>query len=346
MVDPRRDVERLARGVTAGDRLELARAITLVESERAKDRALAESLVEAVLPRGGESLRVAVSGAPGVGKSTLIDVLGRAAVDAGRTLAVLAVDPSSHVTGGSVLGDKTRMQKLAASPQSFIRPSPSGGVLGGVARRTREVIALCEAAGFDTVLVETVGVGQSEHEAAGLVDVFVLVVAPGLGDELQGMKRGILEVADVVAVNKADGVDRERAEQAALVLSNALGLFTRSMGTGTGAGAGTGAEKGARASTVPVVTLSALEERGVTELWSTVEACAAEAKTRGTFAARRAAGRLAWFRSELERTLRERWLASPGVAEKLADLEALVRSGSVAPGRAVRELFEAERAEG
>jgi LAO/AO transport system kinase len=327
MADPRRDVDRLAAGVLAGDRLELARAITLVESERAEDRELAERLVETVLPRAGESLRIAVSGAPGVGKSTLIDALGRVVLDAGGALAVLAVDPSSQVTGGSVLGDKTRMHKLAASGRSFIRPSPSGGVLGGVARRTREVITLCEAAGFDTVLVETVGVGQSEHEASGLVDVFVLVVAPGAGDELQGMKRGIVEVADVVAVNKADGVDRERAEQAAVMLSNALGLFSRTAG----------------ARVTPVVTLSALEERGVAELWSAVRGSAAEAAASGAFAARRARGRLAWFRGELERALRERWLASPDTVEKLAELETLVAAGTVAPSRAVRELLDSAR---
>jgi LAO/AO transport system kinase len=320
MPDARRDVERLARGVVAGDRLELARAITLVESERTDDRELAERLLEAVLPRAGSSLRVAVSGAPGVGKSTLVDVLGRHVVDAGRSLAVLAVDPSSRVTGGSVLGDKTRMSRLAASPQSFIRPTPSGGVLGGVARRTRETIALCEAAGFDRVLVETVGVGQSEHDASGLVDVFVLLVAPGAGDELQGMKRGILEIADVIAVNKADGVDRERAEQAAVTLGGALGLFSRGE------------------SATPVLTLSALEERGVADLWSAVETFAVNAKERGTFAARRARDRLAWFREELERSLRARWFSAPGIVEKLAELERGVEAGSLAPSGAVRAL--------
>jgi LAO/AO transport system kinase len=328
MPDARRDVEALAAGIASGDRLALARAITLVESDLVGDRELAETLVEAALPRASDSLRVAVSGAPGVGKSTLIDALGRHIVGGGRSLAVLAVDPSSRVTGGSVLGDKTRMSRLAASPRSFIRPSPSGGVLGGVTRRTREVIALCEAASFDTIVVETVGVGQSEYEAANLVDAFVLLVAPGSGDELQGMKRGIVEVADVVAVNKADGQDRERAEQAAVGLSNALGLFSRSAG--------------ARAT--PVVTLSALEERGVQELWSAVEVTVADAKARGAYAVRRARDRLTWFRSELERALRERLLASHSLAARLADLERLVEAGGVAPSRAVRELFDSQRA--
>ena len=320
MADARHDVDGLAAGVAAGDRLALARAITLVESERSGDRELGEKLVEVLLPRAGASLRVALSGAPGVGKSTLIDALGRIVVERGDSVAVLAVDPSSHLTGGSVLGDKTRMGRLAASDKSFIRPSPSGGVLGGIARRTREVVTLCEAAGFGTILVETVGVGQSEHEAAGLVDVFVVLVAPGAGDELQGMKRGILEVADVLAVNKADGVDRERAEQARLVLSNALGLFSRPAGT----------------TPTPVLALSALEERGVAELWSAVETTVADAKARGMFEARRKSDRLAWFRSELEHALRARWLGAPGLDTKLAEVERLVAAGSIAPSSAAR----------
>jgi LAO/AO transport system kinase len=322
MTEARRDLARLSAGVVSGDRLELGRAITLVESDRPADRDLAEALVESLLPRAGNSLRVAVTGAPGVGKSTLVDVLGRHVIAQGRTVAVLAVDPSSQRTGGSVLGDKTRMQKLAASTASFIRPSPSGGIAGGVARRTREAITLCEAAGFSTVIVETVGVGQSEQKAASLVDSCVLLVAPGAGDELQGMKRGILEVADVVAVNKADGLDRERAEQAQLTLSNALGLFSGAAG----------------ARQTPVLTLSALEERGVAELWSAVEASVAEARASGGFAARRASDRLAWFREEVERTLHERFLAEAGRAQKLAELEREVEGGSLAPSSAARTL--------
>jgi LAO/AO transport system kinase len=323
MTEAHRDLGRLSAGVVSGDRLELSRAITLVESDRAADRELAEALVESLLSRAGASLRVAVTGAPGVGKSTLIDALGRHVIERGGTVAVLAVDPSSQRTGGSVLGDKTRMGRLAASTASFIRPSPSGGVLGGVARRTREVMTLCAAAGFSTVIVETVGVGQSEQKAAGLVDAFVLLVAPGAGDELQGMKRGILEVADAVAVNKADGADRERAEQAALSLSNALGLFSRAAG----------------ARPTPVLTLSALEERGIAELWAAVEASVAEAKARGVFQARRASDRIAWFREEVERTLRERFLAGAGLAEKLAELERQVEAGALAPSHAARDAL-------
>ena len=320
MTEARLDLARLVAGVAAGDRLELGRAITLVESNLPADRAVAEELVEALLPRAGTALRVAVSGAPGVGKSTLIDALGRHVIERGGTVAVLAVDPSSHRTGGSVLGDKTRMGRLAASTASFIRPSPSGGVLGGVARRTREVMTLCAAAGFSTVIVETVGVGQSEVQAASLVDAFVLLVAPGAGDELQGMKRGILEAADVVAVNKADGLDRERAEEAALSLANALGLFSRAAG----------------ARPTPVLTLSALEERGVVELWSAVEAFVVEAKASGAFSARRARDRLAWFREEIERALHERFLDAAERGEMLAELERQVETGSLAPSHAAR----------
>jgi LAO/AO transport system kinase len=323
MADPRGDLERLVAGIAAGERLALARAITLVESELAADQDLGGRLIDAVLPRSEAALRVAVSGAPGVGKSTLIDVLGRHIIDRGGSVAVLAVDPSSQLTGGSVLGDKTRMGRLAASTKSFIRPSPSGGVYGGIARRTREVATLCAAAGFSTVVVETVGVGQSEHQAWGMVDVFVLLVAPGAGDELQGMKRGILEVADVVAVNKADGLDRERAEQAAVGLTNALGLFSRT----------------AVASPTPVVTLSALEERGVAELWSVVQAVVTGAKAGSAFTLRRARDRLAWFHEELERGLRRRWLGTPETASKLTDLERLVEQGAIAPSRAARDLL-------
>jgi LAO/AO transport system kinase len=323
MAEAQDELDRLVAGVSSGERLALARAITLVESGLDADRELAGRLVDALLPHSEAALRVAVSGAPGVGKSTLIDALGRHVIDRSGSVAVLAVDPSSHRTGGSVLGDKTRMGRLSASTKSFIRPSPSGGLYGGIARRTREAATLCAAAGFSTVLVETVGVGQSEHQAWGMVDVFVLLVAPGAGDELQGMKRGTLEVADVVAVNKADGPDRERAEQAAVVLGNALGLFSRP----------------AVASPTPVVTLSALEERGVAELWSVVERTVADAKANGTFTLRRTRDRRAWFHEELEHGLRRRWFGAPNVASRLAELERLVDERAIAPTRAAQELL-------
>lgn len=324
MAENRRDVDALAAGVAGGQRLALGRAITLVESDRPEDRELADRLLDLLVSRAGSALRIGVSGAPGVGKSTLVDVLGRHVIELGGSVAVLAVDPSSPTTGGSVLGDKTRMSRLASLEQSFIRPSPSSGVFGGVSPRTREVVLLCEAAGFSTVIVETLGVGQSEHKAASLVDVFVLLVAPGAGDELQGMKRGILETADLVGVNKADGADRERAELAAAELTRALGLFARTEGSAP----------------TPVVTLSALEERGVAELFSEAKACVERARASGAFAARRARDRRAWLHDELERALRERFLRTPGVPEKLAELEQKVESGALSPRGAAAALFD------
>src|SRR5689334_13228756 len=214
----------LTERVLAGDRRGLARAITLVESTRAQDRAAATELIDAVLPSTGAAARLGISGAPGSGKSTFIEALGTYLVDQGHQVAVLAVDPSSARSGGSILGDKTRMEELARSPRAFIRPSPSGGTLGGVARRTREAMLVCEAAGFDVVLVETVGVGQSEVAVAGMVDVFLLLIAPGAGDELQGVKRGIVELADLVVVNKADGALADLARHTAGDYAHALHL--------------------------------------------------------------------------------------------------------------------------
>ena len=211
-------------GVLAGDRRALARAITLVESTRGEDQEGAAALLQQVLPQAGGAIRVGVSGTPGVGKSTFIDAMGERLTEAGRTVAVLAVDPSSTVSGGSILGDKTRMTRLAHSPLAYVRPSPAGPTLGGVARRTREAMVLCEAAGFDVVLVETVGVGQAEMAVAGMVDTFVLLLAPGGGDELQGIKRGVMELADLVVVNKADGELLGAARHAAAGHDQALRL--------------------------------------------------------------------------------------------------------------------------
>src|SRR6476469_9811206 len=215
----------LADAVRAGDRRALARAITLVESTRADHRADAVALLDAILPETGDAIRVGISGAPGAGKSTFIEALGTHLVDAGRRVAVLAVDPSSVRSGGSILGDKTRMEQLSRRPEAFIRPSPSSGTLGGVARRTREAMLVCEAASFDVVLVETVGVGQSEVAVAGMVDVFLLLLAPGAGDDLQGVKRGIVELADLVVVNKADGALADLARHTAADYANAVHLL-------------------------------------------------------------------------------------------------------------------------
>ena len=247
----------LADALLAGDRRALARSITLVESTRADHRAEAVALLDAVLPATGKAVRVGITGTPGAGKSTFVEELGTRLTGEGHRLAVLAIDPSSRRSGGSILGDKTRMERLARDPQAFIRPSPSGGALGGVARRTREAGLLCEAAGFDVVVVETVGVGQSEVAVADMVDCFVLLAAPGGGDELQGIKRGIMELADVVVVNKADGDLQPAATRAVADYQHAVHLL-RPKHPGW---------------QVPVLPVSALTGTGVDETWTAIEGC-------------------------------------------------------------------------
>lgn len=317
------DVAALSAAVLASDPRALARAITLVESERAKDADAAERLLEALLPHTGRSVRLGVSGPPGAGKSTLIDALGVHAVERGERVAVLAVDPASAVRGGSLLADKTRMARLASRPESFIRPSSSRGAAGGVAPRTRETVLLAEAAGYTLVIVETLGVGQGEHAVADLVDCVLLVLMPGGGDEIQGMKRGLLELADLVAINKADGADLARADAARQELAGALALVGE-----TGAGP-----------TTRVVTVSALENRGVPELYLAVTELVAGARASGAFERRRVDGRRRWLSGELGAELRRRFLAEPGRAAQLAELEARVTEGSLLPRRALAELF-------
>src|SRR5690242_18433300 len=247
--------DALAAGVRAGERRALAKAITLVESTRPDDQRAAQRLLELLLPHTGRAVRVGVSGVPGVGKSTFIEAFGLHLIGLGKKVAVLAVDPSSALSGGSILGDKTRMPRLAAAPEAFIRPSPSAGSLGGVTRRTREALLVCEAAGYDAVLVETVGVGQSEFAVASMVDFFLVLMLAGAGDELQGIKKGILELADALAINKADGENVRPAEQAAAQYRAALNLLARGGGPWT----------------PPVLTVSALEARGMDAVWEVVE---------------------------------------------------------------------------
>ncbi|WP_052121509.1 methylmalonyl Co-A mutase-associated GTPase MeaB, partial [Inquilinus limosus] len=246
-------IEGIAARIRDGDRRALARAITLVESRRADHRERAEALLEALAPAAGGAVRIGISGPPGVGKSTFIESLGLHLTGQGHRVAVLAVDPSSQRSGGSILGDKTRMELLTRDPAAFIRPSPAGSTLGGVARRTRETLLLCEAAGHDVVIVETVGVGQSETAVAQMVDVFLLLLLPGAGDELQGIKRGIVEVADILVVNKADGDRKGAANHAAAEYRHALALLR-----GTGGW------------TPPVLQCSALENRGIDAVWDMI----------------------------------------------------------------------------
>jgi LAO/AO transport system kinase len=312
--------------IRAGERRALAKAITLVESARPDHAAAAEALVESLLPATGSAIRVGVSGVPGAGKSTFIEALGLHLIELGHRIAVLAVDPSSALTGGSILGDKTRMAGLAARAEAFIRPSPARGTLGGVARHTRESMLLCEAAGFDVVLVETVGVGQSEHLVSTMVDTFVLLALAGAGDELQGMKRGILELTDVIAINKADGDNRARAERAAVETTSALRLL-----------------RAGSAFLPRVTTLSAREGRGVAEVWALIEEHHRFLLEGGRLEARRREQRRAWLFELVRESLdRELW-QSPAVRALAPEIERRVTEGALSPTDGARRLLAAFR---
>ena len=316
------DVPALAEAITRGDRRTLARAITLVESTKSEDRPAADALLEGLLPRTGKSIRLGISGAPGVGKSTFIESFGLHVVGQGHRLAVLAVDPSSRIGGGSILGDKTRMAALSADERAFIRPSPAGPTLGGVARRSREALLLCEAAGYDVVLVETVGVGQSETAVSDMTDMFLLLLQPGGGDELQGIKRGIVELADLILVNKSDGDLAEAAGRTAADYQHALRLL-----------------RPAKPGWQPeVLRCSALAGAGIPEVWQAV------GRFRGAvgasaMAARRAAQAKAWLRVELSDSLMAALSRHSGVAGLLPALETKVAAGFMTPGAAARELL-------
>jgi len=321
-VDPA-EIDELAHGVRARERRALAKAITLVESARPDHQEAAQRLLERLLPSTGGARRVGVSGVPGAGKSTFIEALGLHLIGQGHRVAVLAVDPSSAVSGGSILGDKTRMPRLAAAAEAFIRPSPASGALGGVARHTREALLLCEAAGFDVVLVETVGVGQSEHVVAGMVDSFLLLALAGAGDELQGIKRGILELVDVIGINKADGEGRARAERTASEYKSALRLL-----------------RGEDAPWVPrVTTLSALEARGIDALWSLLEEHRRFLEESGALVERRRAQRRVWLASLVREALEAELWVHPEVQRHAPEVEALVARGAITPTEGARRLL-------
>ncbi len=316
-------VTRHAAEIEAGNRRALAQAITLIESTRADHRRQAEALIEALLPKSGRSLRIGISGPPGVGKSTFIEAFGQYAIGQGKRLAVLAVDPSSRLSGGSILGDKTRMETLSRAEEAFIRPSPAGLTLGGVARRTREALLVCEAAGFDLMIVETVGVGQSETAVAEMVDLFLVLLLPGGGDDLQGIKRGIMELADILVVNKADGDFAAAAERAAADIAHALRLM-----------------QPRHAGWVPeVLRCSALKQTGIADIWARALAFEAALKASGAFDAQRRDQAKAWLWHELSDSLIEALKADPHVAQRLGSLEAKVSAGKMAPGTAARELL-------
>jgi len=317
-------IETLAAAVRSGDRRALARAVTLVESTRNDHRDDAARLIELLAPAAGGAFRIGISGVPGAGKSTFIEAFGLHLIAAGHRVAVLSIDPSSPASGGSILGDKTRMAELSRRPEVFIRPTPSGGTLGGVARRTREALLVCEAAGFDIVLVETVGVGQSETAVAGMTDLFLLLLVPGGGDELQGIKRGIVELADLVLVNKADGDLAGAAERAVEAYRNALTLLRpRSAGWD-----------------VPVAACSSVTGAGIAAAWEAMQRYREAMTTSGHLAARRAGQAGEWLWGETAETLLERLREHPGVRERLPQLERAVREGTLPPTVGARRLIE------
>jgi len=316
------DSGALASAIRAGDRASLARAITLIESKRADHRADAHGLVQELLPASGKAVRLGITGAPGAGKSTTIDALGTYLTGQGHRVAVLAVDPSSSRTGGSILGDKTRMARLAVDPNAFIRPSPASGTLGGVAAKTRETMLLCEAAGYDVVIVETVGVGQSETAVSDMTDFFLLLMVAGTGDELQGLKKGVVELADMIAVNKADGDNIERARVAAADFRGALNILTPASATWS----------------PPVITYSALTGTGIPELWTKVVEHKDKLGDTGELAERRRAQQVKWMWTMLEERLTQRLRSDPAVRAKLKSAESAVAAGTLAPTLAVEEI--------
>jgi LAO/AO transport system kinase len=319
------DLIRLARGIRAGERAVLARAITLVESKRADHQSMARKLVQELLPLTGGAMRVGITGAPGVGKSATIDTLGTYLTAQGHKVAVLAVDPSSVRTGGSILADKTRMARLAADANAFIRPSPAAGTLGGVAAKTRETMLMCEAAGYDAILVETVGIGQSETAVADMTDFYQALMLPGAGDELQGLKKGVVELADMIAVNKADGDNMLRANAAAAEYRAALQVLSPRSPSWR----------------PPVMTYSALTGSGIAEMWRTILEHRDRLTATGEFSARRREQQVKWMWAMFEDRLRGRLASDVKLRAKLPQIEAAVADGRLSPALAVDEIVAA-----
>lgn len=324
-VRPKLSLEELRDGVMQGNRGVLARAITLMESSRPDDQKRASELLTELMPHTGQSMRVGITGVPGVGKSTFIETLGGQLTAQGRKVAVLAVDPSSARSGGSILGDKTRMETLSMDANAFIRPSPASGTLGGVASKTREAILCCEAAGFDTILVETVGVGQSELVVADMTDFFLVLMLAGAGDELQGIKRGLMELADMLAVNKADGDMQSKANKAAQTYRSALTLL----------------HTGENGWQPPVLTCSALNNIGIDAVWNKVQEHQDLITENKSLQTKRSEQQLKWLWSMVNDELQTSLKAHPAMQEKVLEIEEAVRSAATAPTRAARELLSA-----
>ena len=319
-----RETEALAEGVLGGNRRALARAITLIESTRGDHRAAASELLERLMPHAGGSIRLGISGVPGVGKSTFIEALGNHVIDQGHRVAVLTVDPSSAISGGSILGDKTRMELLSRRSEAYIRPSPSGNTLGGVTRRSREALILCEAAGFDVIIVETVGVGQSETKVAEMTDMFILLLLPGGGDELQGIKRGIMELADLILINKADDEMQALAGRSAADFRNALRLLHPRSANWK----------------VEVQTCSARDGTGIAETWEVALQHRHALEASGEFDSRRAAQAKAWLWSEVKDSLISALQGDPEVRKQIPALEAAASEGRIPPTIAARQLLD------
>jgi LAO/AO transport system kinase len=327
---PALDVAALARDVRARDRRALAKAITLVESTREDHQQAAQRLLELLLPHTGAAVRIGITGVPGVGKSTFIEAFGLFLIALDKRVAVLAVDPSSARSGGSILGDKTRMPRLSAAPEAYIRPSPSGASLGGVARRTREAMLVCEAAAYDVIVVETVGVGQSEVAVASMVDFFLVLMLAGAGDELQGIKKGILELADALAITKADGDNVAKAERAAAEYASALRLFRHTTASWD----------------PPVVTVSGLHAIGMERVWSIIDEHRRVLDATGELEAKRRDQRQAWLWSMIDEGLKRQFLGRADVKRMLPELERAVAGGTLTPTEAARRLLALGRGRG
>ena len=311
-------------GVLQGNHIAIAKTITLIESALPQHKSKSQEILSRLLPYAGKAVRIGITGVPGVGKSTYIESFGMHLAENDHRVAVLAVDPSSTKSGGSVMGDKTRMQRLAVDPRAFIRPSPSGGTLGGVARKTRETMVVCEAAGFDVIIVETVGTGQSETTVASMVDFFLVLMLAGAGDELQGIKKGVLELADTIAINKADGNNIEKAKEAQIAYTNALALLTPSSPNWS----------------PPVVTCSALKQTGLEDIWEIIQSYRRKLGASGEMDKKRRRQALDWMWSLVEENLRTRFYDDPKVAELIPELSEDVKLGRVAPPMAADRLLK------